>query len=151
MRNFEFEMITLCPFHTDLERWCHMNNNSSLLVPHEVHPLICFNHNISSSEIHFVVLLSSRISGYLLNSSFQEPDFTVLQGTDTVHTRKLSRKLSVTALVFYLFFSFFCTLHTTSWSIARHVSHRQDPPSLMGNVCSCMTKLTSWSQTLSSI
>lgn len=112
-------MITLCPSHTNLERWCHMNNNSSLLVPHEVHPLICFNHNVSSSEIHFVVLLSSRISGYLLNSSFQEPDFTALQGTDTVHRRKLSRKLSVTALVFYLFVSFFCTLHTTSGSIAK--------------------------------
>lgn len=75
---FEFENITLCPSHTYLERWCHVNNNSSLLVPHEVHPLICFNHNITSSEIHLVILLSSWISGYLLNSSFQEPYFTAL-------------------------------------------------------------------------
>lgn len=79
MHNSDFEIITPSPAPTYLERWRHMNNNSSLLVPHEVHPLICFNYNITSSEVHFVIFLSSWISGYLLNSSFQKPYFTVLQ------------------------------------------------------------------------
>lgn len=104
MQEFELEIITLSLWGTYLERWCHMNNNCSLLVPHEVHPLSRFNNNIASSEIHLIILLSSRISGYLLNSSFQEPDFTALQGTNTSHRRKPSRKLSVMALVFCLLF-----------------------------------------------
>lgn len=79
MHNSEFEIITPSPSPTYLERWCHMNNNSSLLVPHEVHALICLNYYITSSEVYFVIFLSSWISGYLLNSSFQEPYFTALQ------------------------------------------------------------------------